>query len=261
MDSKQEQMRAAFEKLWHEDRPDDADFTEHKDLAGFTPVIYQNEETQAGWFGFQEGHAFNAEQIKQLQEEVDEQCRINGMGQERELALMSKVNGLQDQLSAAHHLLNHIHREVAVLQDFDAESLMEEIEQTLNGTKIFDDNKFLNERISELEGKLKEKQAITLNEDMLEGIASEHDIECGDYLASPGGFGINKDALRKAFEKIMNAPVADLPSAGPYFSDAALDKTIFDALKRADLSRAGPVTREEKAAAVRRALKQMMGKV
>lgn len=44
---------------------------------------------------------------------------------------------------AAHHLLNHIHREVASLEDFDAASLMKEIEQTLSGSKIFNDNKVL----------------------------------------------------------------------------------------------------------------------
>lgn len=59
-------------------------------------------------------------------------------------AALARVNALE-------HLLNHIHREVANLEDFDAGSLMEEIEQTLNGTKVFDDNKFLHDRIAELE--------------------------------------------------------------------------------------------------------------
>lgn len=54
-------------------------------------------------------------------------------------------------IEALEHLLNHIHREVATFQDFDAGSLMEEIEQTLDRTKVFDDNKFLHARIAELE--------------------------------------------------------------------------------------------------------------
>lgn len=61
------------------------------------------------------------------------------------------IRKLEEERDAAYHLLNHIHREVASLEDFDAASLMEEIEQTLNGTKVFDDNKFLNEKILELE--------------------------------------------------------------------------------------------------------------
>ena len=36
-----------------------------------------------------------AERIKQLEAEVQEQCRLNGMGAERELALMAKVERLE----------------------------------------------------------------------------------------------------------------------------------------------------------------------
>lgn len=59
-----------------------------------------------------------------------------------------------DTIDACHHLLNHIHREVASLEDFDAQSLMTEIEQTLNGTKIYDDNKALQAKVAELERRI-----------------------------------------------------------------------------------------------------------
>jgi predicted RNase H-like nuclease (RuvC/YqgF family) len=36
-----------------------------------------------------------ADRIEQLEAEVQEQCRINGMGAERELALMAKVERLE----------------------------------------------------------------------------------------------------------------------------------------------------------------------
>jgi hypothetical protein len=40
-----------------------------------------------------------ADRIEQLSAEVGEQCRINGMGAERELALLAKVERLERELS------------------------------------------------------------------------------------------------------------------------------------------------------------------
>lgn len=57
---------------------------------------------------------------------------------------------LQTKLDSVYHLLNHIHREVSSLEDFDAASLMTEIEETLNGTRIFNDNKHLHDSLKKI---------------------------------------------------------------------------------------------------------------
>lgn len=49
-------MREHFEQVMVDDRAD-TDFTRHEHFPD-DPMIYQNEETQAGWFGFEEGVAY-----------------------------------------------------------------------------------------------------------------------------------------------------------------------------------------------------------
>lgn len=66
----------------------------------------------------------------------------------RFVAQFNSVSALESKLAAVKHLLNHIHREVASLEDFDAESLMQEIEATISGERIFDDNKYLHEQLA-----------------------------------------------------------------------------------------------------------------
>lgn len=91
--------------------------------------------------------------------------------------LRSLIDRLEEERNAAHHLLNHIHREVASLEDFDAASLMEEIEQTLNGTKVFDDNKFLHEKISTLEAEATENCRII-------GMSAERELALRSQIAT-----------------------------------------------------------------------------
>ncbi len=67
-----------------------------KDVAEYTICDCHN------WITDKEMHDYCValeQKIKELEKEVEEQCRLNGMGAQREAALMAKVEKLQKELA------------------------------------------------------------------------------------------------------------------------------------------------------------------
>ena len=54
---------------------------------------------------------------RELEQEIEEQCRLNGKGAQREAALVGEVERLKRQLEAANFTIEFLDKEIRMLED------------------------------------------------------------------------------------------------------------------------------------------------